>query len=394
MKKLIAVFVLLLSLFASMDQASAYNPNAQELAVFQYTNELRAQYGRPPLRFSCILNDSARAKAQHMVDNGYFSHWYGSMTPETFKQAAGYPANSPGWGENILWGADSAWMAYEWWRDSSDHFENMLGTLYTEVGIGYVGSGAHYRDVYVMHFGNASTPTCADGGSGSPPSTDFENQAVDSVQFRTEPTTSAARIATLYAGDGYTATGEIRWADGYEWWQIETQHGLGWSASIYLAGYENGEPNDEGNETPAQADATTTTRVNLRAGPGLSYSILRTLDVGVGVTFIDWSNQSGGYSWVQVEALGIEGYIASEFLSWGSSPEPPTAPAVEGEWTTTANLRLRSSPSLSASAIATLPAGTSVTEVDQSARVTADGYTWAKLTTAYGTGWSATAFLQ
>jgi uncharacterized protein YraI len=391
-KTLMAILIVIASLLSLAGTAEATNPNSQELEMYQYMNELRADYGRPPLRFSCILNDSARAKSQHMIDNHYFSHWYGSMSPETFKVAAGYPPSSPGWGENILWGAETTWDAFTWWRDSPDHFDNMLGTLYTEVGIGYATSSDSYHNVYTMHFGNASTPSCAEGGSGSP-ADDFESRAVGSVQFREDATTSAARIATLYAGDGYTATGEIRWADGYEWWQIETRYGLGWSASLYLAGYENGEPNDEGDDVPAQAEYYTTARVNLRSGPGLSYAILTTLDSGVSVTSLGGDSAADGYAWLRVNANGTNGYIAVDFLS-GSSPEPPTAPAVEGEWTTTANLRLRSSPSLSASAIATLPAGTSVTEVDQSARVTADGYTWAKLTTAYGTGWSATAFLS
>ena len=51
---------------------------------------------------------------------------------------AGYPAKYAG-GENVLFGTVLPKEAFEWWSRSPGHRSNMLGSLWTEIGVGVSG---------------------------------------------------------------------------------------------------------------------------------------------------------------------------------------------------------------------------------------------------------------
>ena len=64
----------------------------------------------------------------------------------------------------------------------------------------------------------------------------------------------------------------------------------------------------------ASATATTTDRLNLRAGAGSSYGVLTVLELGAQVTVLDDSNAE----WVKVRTgSGQEGYCSREYLNMG-----------------------------------------------------------------------------
>lgn len=229
---------------------AAADPASEFLAL---VNGHRASNGLPPLRLSPILTASAWAKSQDMVANGYFSHWSPSgVGPEDLKVAHGYPPNSPGWGENILWGAWTAAEAFGAWSASADHNANMLSSVYTEIGVGGPASGGSSWGVWTLHFGNAApapdTPAAAppppaapdDGGWVPAPSdAGFAVGTAVSVwdgpvNLRDAPGLGGGVLAMLPIGTWGTIVGGPQWADGYAWYQLDTASGWGWVAGAFL----------------------------------------------------------------------------------------------------------------------------------------------------------------
>lgn len=102
------------------------------------------------------------------------------------------------------------------------------------------------------------------------------------------------------------------------------------------------------------ASATTpyvaTNAVNVRSGPGTSYPILGVLSVGDAVS---GAPASGG--WVKVTYRGATGYVSGDYLKASASTGGSTSPMV-----TTADLNLRSGPSLDAAIVKVLAKGTTV----------------------------------
>lgn len=104
---------------------------------------------------------------------------------------------------------------------------------------------------------------------------------------------------------------------------------------------------------PASAVApyVATGAVNVRSGPGTSYPILGVLSVGDAV-----SGASASDGWVRVTYDGATGYVSDGYLrASATTPSGSTAPMV-----TTADLNLRSGPSLDAAIVKVLAKGTTV----------------------------------
>lgn len=134
--------------------------------------------------------------------------------------------------------------------------------------------------------------------------------------------------------------------------------------------------------------------LNLRTGPGLSYSIIAVLPYGTTMEIIDDGGTADGYDWVEVwvSSLNKTGFVASEFIAKVTTPPADAEFPVGSQAVTTAALNIRSGAGLSYPIIVTLWAGAPVTITG--APVAADGYTWYPIKTAYGTtGWVAGEFL-
>ncbi|MBK7219742.1 MAG: SH3 domain-containing protein [Candidatus Promineofilum sp.] len=153
--------------------------------------------------------------------------------------------------------------------------------------------------------------------------------------------------------------------------------------------------------------ATTTANLRIRSAPSPDAETLAILPAGTVVGFTGLTDESG--DWVQVDAAdGPTGWVSAAFLSnvpdgltvWsedGAAEEEEVAadkpPFGEDVVTamTTANLRIRSAPSLDGEMLAILPAGTVVGFTglaDQSGD-------WVQVDAADGpTGWVSAAFLS
>lgn len=107
-------------------------------------NGLREQHGVPPLAGDARLEAAAQWKAEDMVERDYFAHDTPGLGPnEALCAKFGYdPPGEHAIGENILWGGTgddarvTAEEAFLIWRESPDHFANMVHPGYRAVGIG------------------------------------------------------------------------------------------------------------------------------------------------------------------------------------------------------------------------------------------------------------------
>lgn len=115
---------------------------AQAEAVLNLVNAERMKRGLSVLTLSDNLTHIAKMKAQDMAQNNYFSHTsptYG--TPFEMLQHFGVSYKAAG--ENIAAGQRTPEEVMEAWMNSSGHRANILGTKYTELGVGYYAGGSY-----------------------------------------------------------------------------------------------------------------------------------------------------------------------------------------------------------------------------------------------------------
>jgi peptidoglycan/xylan/chitin deacetylase (PgdA/CDA1 family)/uncharacterized protein YraI len=112
---------------------------------------------------------------------------------------------------------------------------------------------------------------------------------------------------------------------------------------------------------------------------------------------VGWSSQEGPALPRIISAIRANGYALATLpgllAGSGTNPPPPAAKFLAGDTVrVTAGLYLRTGPGTGYGVITTMPTGTTCTVV--SGPTVANGYSWYKLTTPYGTGWAAGEFLQ
>ncbi|WP_333859008.1 CAP domain-containing protein [Clostridium sp.] len=114
-------------------QTSTISAEANE--VIRLVNVERSKNGLSPLKANAELSKVATAKAQDMIDKGYFSHTsptYGSPFDMMTKFGITYTAA----GENIAYGQKDAAEVMDSWMNSSGHRANILNSNFTEIGVG------------------------------------------------------------------------------------------------------------------------------------------------------------------------------------------------------------------------------------------------------------------
>ena len=172
------------------------------------------------------------------------------------------------------------------------------------------------------------------------------------VHFRTGAGTNYSSMGILDKGVKVSYISESG-----NWTKVEYDSKTGYICSDYL---EKG----ESNATPTSTMYTTPEiGLNLRKGPGTSYSVIRTLSKGTAVTVHSSSN-----GWSKISVNGVEGYVSTSFLSStnsftnaSTSTETTTLPITDMLATSETGLNLRKGPGTSYSVIKTLSKGTAVT---------------------------------
>ena len=198
------------------------------------------------------------------------------------------------------------------------------------------------------------------------------------VHFRTGAGTNYSSMGILDKGVKVSYISEIG-----NWTKVEYDSKTGYICSDYL---EKG----ESNATPTSTMYTTPEiGLNLRKGPGTSYSVIRTLSKGTAVTV-----HSSNNGWSKISVNGVEGYVSTSFLS---STNPSTNSSTSNETTSTptttmyvtpdAGLNLRKGAGTSYSVIKTLSKGTAVT-------VHSSSNGWSKVSVNGVEGYVSTSYLS
>ncbi|MHB1126364.1 MAG: peptidoglycan-binding protein [Bacillota bacterium] len=124
--------------------------SANEQWVLNTLNSQRAQGGLKALAVDPRLMNTARLKAQDLVNKGYYGHispTYGS--PNEMMRAFGITGYSWLGGENIV-AARTVSEGYSKWLGSVAHRNNMFNSRYTHIGIGVV-TFPGYGVMMVLH---------------------------------------------------------------------------------------------------------------------------------------------------------------------------------------------------------------------------------------------------
>ncbi len=123
------------------------------------------------------------------------------------------------------------------------------------------------------------------------------------------------------------------------------------------------------------ASVTSTTDVNVRSGPGNSYSVLTVMKKGTTTSRLGTSG-----NWAKVKVNGKTGYVYTKYLTNGSSSSSttPTSSTSKTVYVTASALNVRSGPSTSYSVIGGLNKGNSASVVGTSG-------SWYKI--KYGSGY-------
>jgi uncharacterized protein YkwD len=177
--------------------------DAEEKEFLRLINEYRARNGLGALTASVNLKRAASWMARDMAVNNRFSHTdsLGRSPSTRVAQCDGEPDN----GENIAAGTvkDTAAEAFEMWRNSPGHNENMLYADYRQIGIArYYDADARYSWYWATEFSTSDDGTNAAGSSSrndSPPA-----RTEQPVISTTAEMTSPANGSTLANSQRFT----------------------------------------------------------------------------------------------------------------------------------------------------------------------------------------------
>jgi len=102
--------------------------------ILELTNDLRKQYGLPPLNENPLLKQAAQEKALDMIKNKYFAHFSPSgISPWYFIEKNGYDYHYAG--ENLAMNFINSEEVVKAWVNSPTHRQNLLNQNYKEIGI-------------------------------------------------------------------------------------------------------------------------------------------------------------------------------------------------------------------------------------------------------------------
>ena len=127
------------------------NPNliypGQVLAIPQVSSTV-TNFESEVIRLVNEISRVARYKSQDMRDQGYFSHTsptYGAP----FQMIKSFGLSFRTVGENIAKGYATPQAVVNGWMNSSGHRANILNASYTQIGVGYVGQGHYWTQMFI-----------------------------------------------------------------------------------------------------------------------------------------------------------------------------------------------------------------------------------------------------
>lgn len=214
----------------------------------------------------------------------------------------------------------------------------------------------------------------------------------DMVNIRQEPSLRGGIVATIPFMTAATVVGGPMPANGYTWYQVQTEYGTGWCVENMISQEEDVAP-------PVRfvvGDAIMVAEpdgIRLRATPSISGTPIGSLRIGETGTIIDGPENASGYAWMKVRSAVGTGWVAEEFLDAAPSTTPPAPKFATGDVVQVDPdyVNFRNAPGAESPIIGRLPYGTVGTVI--STPQAANNIFWAQLETSIGTGWAAEQFL-
>lgn len=153
---LLGVFILKLALIPLVASLPNYRffADVTKSALFQETNQARITQGLHPLRDNILLDKAAQAKAQNMLQDGYFAHTSPSgLSPWYWFKQVRYPYQYAG--ENLAIGFLDSDEVTKAWEQSPGHRQNLLNPHYEDMGLAVVKGPfqGHETTLVVQLFG-------------------------------------------------------------------------------------------------------------------------------------------------------------------------------------------------------------------------------------------------
>lgn len=331
---------------AAAPDGSGYCADREEAAFLDLINRYRAENGLEPLGFSRTLSEAAESHSSDMAATGYFDHTMSDgTTVEQNIRFHGYDGGT--YGENIAAGTDTAAYAFETWRYSPTHNENMLRPAYGAIGIGRVqGGGSGYGWYWTTIFGgelDEPASICADASERA--------RTVDDVNLRLGPGPEYDIARAVPAGVEFPVVGEE--VNGYL--PVEHDGETVWVAQEFLA-VEGVVPTAAPIPVPEPVVSVTET-VTLRGEPNREAASVGMIPAGdaieitgeavAGFLPVTWEGSSG---WVDATYIGGATEAPQLVSSGADHLAGASARAVDA-------LNLRASPSREAEIVTVVPAG-------------------------------------
>ena len=215
-------------------------------------------------------------------------------------------------------------------------------------------------------------------GSSETSVTKYVNASVG-LNVRKGPSTSYSVITKLANGTQVTVK-----STSNGWSKITSGSITGYVSSSYLTSSKPIDNDESSNETSITKYVDASVGLNVRKGPGTSYSVITKLANGTQVTVKSTSN-----GWSKITSGSITGYVSSSYLT---SSKPTTEDESSNEISETkyveasVGLNVRKGPGTNYSVITKLANGTQVT-----VKSTSNG--WSKITSGSVTGYVSSSYL-
>jgi uncharacterized protein YgiM (DUF1202 family) len=204
------------------------------------------------------------------------------------------------------------------------------------------------------------------------------NAVVDDgpLNQRATASTSGTIVQVLATGTLVSVISGPTSANGYNWWYVTANAVNGYVAGQFL---------EEIGFVVGDDVAVTSNNVNVRSGPGTTFSIIDQLNTGDIGEVIGGPTTANGYAWYQLQyETSLTGWVASAYLALSSTP-PPSGGFGVNSWILVDDppVNMRSGAGTNFSIILSLNS-------NQAVKVTgtptnAGGYTWYPVRTPGGT---------
>ena len=210
------------------------------------------------------------------------------------------------------------------------------------------------------------------------------------VNLRKGPGLDYGSIRSISAGKQLDYDKTSTDGRGVQWYRVEYKGRTGWISSRYASTKKPS--GGSGSSSASDGRVTTTASVNLRAGAGLGYEVLRTVPEGTSLTYDKTSKDDRGVTWYRVTYKKRTGWVSSAYAKKGGSSGRSNTSSGNSQVKTTGSVNLRTGAGLDYNDICSIPKGTTLS-YDET-RKDGRGVTWYHVAYNGKTGWVSSKYAR